>query len=102
MDAAEPVSDSVIRLRVRNQLTQRVDFVVEPYGYVFTMEPKAIFEVVAEGPSGDAIDMVVDAESIKVWLGSGALLTALYRDGINLLADTEELPRVPKYPTPPQ
>ncbi len=66
------------------------------------MEPQEVFEVVAQGPPGAALDIVVDAESIEVWLWGGASLVAIYRDGVSLRIGDTQSPRVPRYPIAPQ
>jgi len=98
--ATEQQQDVSNRLKVINRFPQRMMFVVEPWGAIFWMEPGDTFEVIAQGPVGSGLELVLEAGAIEVWGWTGSSV-AVYRDGERLDGpDDGEQPRVPGYPQP--
>ena len=56
---AEPQHDVESRLKVINRFPQRTLFVVEPWGATCWMEPGDTFEVIAQGPVGGGLELVL-------------------------------------------
>ena len=91
--------DVYSRLKATNLFSQRIMFVVEPWGTISWMEPGDVFDVVAKGPPNGVLERAIDADAIAVrgWAGS---LVAVYQDGERLGPNEDGQPRVPPYPWP--
>jgi len=62
------------------------------------MEPGDTFEVIAQGPVGGGLELVLEAGAIEVWGWTGSSV-AVYRDGERLDAPDDSEPiRVPLCP----
>jgi hypothetical protein len=70
---------------------------LEPWAYEFPFPHGSSIQVVAQGPDGDGLDILLTDERVTVWGWTGSTV-ALYRDGRRLsLPVTETLP-VPVMP----
>jgi hypothetical protein len=80
---------------VRNARSTQMKLVREPYGDDFSISPGAAFEIRAEGPEGDPLEIDVEADSIVVWGWSGSVLN-VYHDGVALSGSTQAVPPIPE------
>jgi len=63
------------------------------------MEPGQIFDVVAQGPAGGILEIVIEADYFVVWGWAGSVV-AVYHDGKRLdWPDNEYQPRSPAPPS---
>ena len=78
-----------VHIRVHNEAPEEVEFVLEPWGEVYHMPANATYEISAEGPSADTLELVFGPGRITVygWPGATATLT---RDGEELTCDSPE------------
>lgn len=80
----EPLkSERTEQLRLQNSGSVDVTFYLEPWGEQFTMSRGTTFEIVACGPEGDCLEIVVGDNRITVYGWSGSIIS-VYHDG-NLL-----------------
>jgi hypothetical protein len=70
-------------LVVRNVQDTAVTLILEPQGREFTMPPGAVFEIRAEGPEGDHLEIDFDRDHIVVWGWSGSVV-GVYHEGVEL------------------
>ena len=73
--ASHPIDlTSVQHLRVRNDYPFAVRFSLEPWAEEVTMPPNGIFEIIASGPHGDFLEVMLGDHRITVhgWSGSVA------------------------------
>jgi hypothetical protein len=57
---------------VRNARDTAVRFILEPQGAEFTMPPGAVFELRAEGPEGEELEIDFGPDQITAWGWSGS------------------------------
>ena len=88
---------SVQFLRVRNAHPFAVQFSLEPWAEEITMPPKGILEVVAKGPQGDFLEVMLSDHRIAVYGWSGSIASVF--DGREKVINCQ-IP-VPKTPTRP-
>lgn len=86
-----------VPMMVSNSRERTITFVLEPWGEIYTMEPRARFTLLLRSPIQGAveIDDGVDSMTVYAWEGCPA---ALFRDGEEVGAGTSPRPRVPKIP----
>jgi hypothetical protein len=72
-----------LSVMVRNQRGTGVTFVLEPYGSTYTMAPGAVFEVRAEGPAGDHLEIDFEEDAIIAWAWAGSI-AEVYESGVPL------------------
>ncbi len=53
-----------------NSLRTVITFELEPWGEVYTMEPDAVFKVVAHGRQRGALEVQVGDEKLSIWAWS--------------------------------
>jgi len=70
-----PKDTEVELLRIANGHSQPVEFRVEPWGEFFSMPAHASFEVVAQGPPGDHLEVLFREGTITVYGWSGSILS---------------------------
>ncbi len=98
MASVEQSADEWSRIRIQNRFSHHITLSVEPWGSTFPMEPGEVFDVVAQGPVGGVLELVVRTDYIAIWGWSGSLVT-VYRDGERLdRPDDRPQPRVPAVP----
>lgn len=91
------VAECTVRALVVNSREEQVEFHLEPWGSVYPMPPGATFEVVAAGPVGGHLEVVVGDERIAVWGWAGSVVD-VFQDGHELDVGTGVKPRVPSFP----
>jgi len=86
-----------VSMMMSNSREITITFVLEPWGEIYTMEPRARFTLLLRSPIQGAveIDDGVDSMTVYAWEGCTA---ALFQDGEELGAGTSPRPRVPKIP----
>jgi hypothetical protein len=72
-------------------------FRLEPWGEEFEMPPQAVFQLVAHGPDGDSLEVVVGEGHVTVWGWPGSVI-ALLHDGTELGAGRWPRAAVPPMP----
>jgi hypothetical protein len=63
----------VQRLRVRNDHPYAVQFSLEPWADEVSMPPNGIFEIIATGPQGDCLEVMLGSDRIAVYGWSGSV-----------------------------
>jgi hypothetical protein len=89
-------SDStyVQRLRIRNDHPYAVQFSLEPWAEEVTMPPNGIFEIIAKGPQGDFLDVMLGSHRITVYGWSGSVASVF--NGAEQLFDCQiPVPELP-------
>jgi hypothetical protein len=86
-----------VSVMVSNSRERTITFVLEPWGEIYTMEPRVRFTLLLRSSIQGAveIDDGVDRMTMYAWEGCTA---ALFQDGEELGAGTSPRPRVPKIP----
>jgi hypothetical protein len=93
-------SDAVLVVRVRNQHDHEMRFLLEPWGEEYPMPADARFDVIAQGPTGGALDIELSAGTVTVHGWSGSVIR-LSHDGVELGAGLGPRTDVPPTPEPP-
>lgn len=86
--------DGLPTLRVRNSRKHIVSFVLEPWGEIYPMRPDAVYEVWAEGPPGDTLEVETGDDHITVYGWPGSTLWVRDENG-NELGGNVGSPRSP-------
>jgi hypothetical protein len=85
---------SVQHLRVRNDHPLAVQFSIEPWAEEVTMPPNGMFEIIAKGPQGDFLEVILGNHRITVYGSSGSVATVF--DGGEKVLDCQiPVPRNP-------
>jgi hypothetical protein len=79
---------------VRNAGDREVLLISEPLGREYVMPPGAAFEVRAEGPEGDHLQIDFQPDRIVLWAWSGSVVE-VYHNGIALGPRPLPVPGVP-------
>jgi hypothetical protein len=88
---------SVQHLRVRNDHPFAVQFTLEPWAEEVTMPPNKVFEVIATGPEGDFLEVMLSDLRITVYGWSGSVASVF--DGREKVIDCQiPAPRLPSRP----
>ena len=82
------------RLRVQNRHSKPVTLCLEPWGEELPIAPKARYEIVAEGPEGDYLEVQYEERGITVYGWSGSVLT-VFHEGRLLVECKIPVPRTP-------
>lgn len=69
-----------VRVRVANPHEQGTVLVLEPWGETYTMPAGATFDVIAEGPATDTLEITSDAAAIVVWGWPGSVIMLFHGD----------------------
>jgi hypothetical protein len=85
---------SVQHRRVRNDQPFSVQLSIEPWAEEVTMSPNGMFEVIAKGPQGDFLEVILGEHRITVCGWSGSVAT-VFRDGEMVLDCQIPAPRTP-------
>ena len=93
------VAQSVMVTRVINSREAPITFQLEPWGEEYEMPPGAIFQVMAHGPRGDALEVDIADGQITVWGWPGSVV-ALFHEGAELGAGRWGRSPVPSLPPP--
>jgi hypothetical protein len=80
---------------VRNVRERAVRFILEPQGAEFAMPAGAVFELRAEGPEGDQLEIDFGADQITAWGWSGSIVE-VWHEGVSLSGRSMPVPPVPK------
>jgi hypothetical protein len=83
--------------RLVNSRDVAIRLSLEPWGEVYEMAPGTIYEAVARGPAGDALEVTVTDDGITVWGWPGSIVT-LVHDGVELGAGAGPRSPVPSMP----
>jgi len=87
-------SRNVQRLRISNSYSKHVSLCLEPWADELSMPPNVSFEIVAEGPEGDYLQVVHEESRTTVHGWSGSVLS-VFHDGHLLLECNIPAPRTP-------
>jgi hypothetical protein len=87
---------SVQHLRVRNDHPFAVQFSLEPWAEEVTMPPNGIFEIIAKGPHGDFLEVMLGDHRITVYGWSGSVASVF--NGREMVLDCQ----IPAPRTPPR
>ncbi len=98
MGAKVKAAESVVATRLINSHAVAIKFYLEPWGEEYEMPPGAVFQVVARGPQGDALEVAIADEQITVWGWPGSVVT-LFHEGTELGAGRWGRSPVPAMPT---
>lgn len=79
---------------VRNVRDTAVRFILEPQGCEFVMPPGAVFELRAEGPEGDELQIDFAPDQIIAWGWSGSVVE-VWHNGVSLSGRSLPVPPVP-------
>jgi hypothetical protein len=93
MDPVQSVR-CVQRLRISNFSSEPVTLCLEPWANEVSMLPEANFELVAEGPEGDYLQVAYEQRRITVYGWSGSVLS-VFHDGRLVVACNIPVPRTP-------
>lgn len=77
-------------VRVRNNSQHPIKIYVEPWGDVLQMPSSTLYQIAAEGPAGDCMEVQFNRDGLTIYGWAGAVLS-IYENGI-LVKD---------YPIPP-
>ena len=97
MAAKTTGAESVVATRLVNSRDVAIQFCLEPWGEQYEMLPAAIFDVVARGPEGDALEVTIGDDQITVWGWPGSVVT-LFHNGTELGAGGWRRSPVPSMP----
>jgi hypothetical protein len=87
-------SRHIQRLRVSNFYSEPVTLCLEPWADELSIPPKVSFEIVAEGPEGDYLEVAYEELRITAYGWSGSILS-VFHDGMLLLECNIPAPRTP-------
>ena len=88
-------TDRTERLSLRNSHRGILRLFVEPWGEELLMPPNVTYQIVAEGPQGDSLELDIGERSVTVYGWPGAIASVF--DGGKLLCECS----VPAPLTPP-
>jgi hypothetical protein len=91
---AEPARQQ-FTLVVRNTRDTAVTLFLEPGGADYLLPPGEAFEIRAEGPEGDHLEIDSASDHITAWAWSGSVVD-LWQNGINLSGPSTPIPSVPE------
>jgi hypothetical protein len=91
-DGAAPRQKFVIA--VRNGRDTQVTLILEPWASEFVMAPGAVFELRAEGPEGDGLQIDYAPDHIVAWGWSGSVVE-VWHNGERLTGPSLPVPGVP-------
>lgn len=94
MDSEPRPTGQSFTIAVRNSRDTEVAVILEPQGREFSMPAGAVFEVRAEGPAGDSIEIDFGPDCITVWGWSGSVV-GIYQNGVELGGPSLPVPPVP-------
>ena len=83
------------RLAVRNSGKAPVTFILEPSGADYRLPPGQVFEIRAEGPEGDHLEIDFGPETITAWAWAGSVVD-LWQNGVNVSGPSIPIPSVPE------
>jgi len=86
-----------VSMMVSNSRESTITFVLEPWGEIYTMEPRARFTLLLRSSIQGAVEIDDGVDSMTVYAREGCT-AALFQDGEELGAGTSPRPRVPKIP----
>ena len=89
------------RLRVSNIYSEPITLCLEPWGDEISIPSNVSFEIVAEGPKGDHLEVTYEERRVSVYGWSGSILS-VFHDGERLVECAIPAPRTPplSLPTP--
>jgi hypothetical protein len=91
----EPTATEVEILRIGNDHSQPVQFHLEPWGELLSISPDTTFEVVAEGPPGDYLEVRFREGHITVYGWSGSVVS-VFQEGTLLRECKIPVPATPR------
>ncbi len=97
MRAKTAADECVAATRLVNSRDVAVKLLLEPWGEVYEMAPGAVFEVMARGPAGDALEVAIADDAITVWGWPGSVVR-LFHEGTELGAGSGERSLAPSMP----
>jgi len=83
------------RLRVSNIYSEPIILCLEPWADEILIPSKVSFEIVAEGPKGDHLEVTFEERRVSVYGWSGSILS-VFQDGEKLLECAIPAPRTPR------
>jgi hypothetical protein len=95
MESEEAPARQKLVVALRNARDTAVTLILEPWAREFAMPPGAVFELRAEGPEGDQLQIDFGPDQITAWGWSGSMVE-VWQDGVNLSG-----PAIPVPPVPP-
>jgi hypothetical protein len=89
------------RLRVSNIYSEPITLCLEPWGDEISIPSNVSFEIVAEGPKGDHLEVTYEERRVSVYGWSGLILS-VFHNGERLVECAIPAPRTPplSLPTP--
>jgi hypothetical protein len=63
-----------VQVRIANPTAHDLTLVVEPCGDTYILAPGAAFDIRAEGPASDTLEVRFGEDSVVVWGWSGSVL----------------------------
>jgi hypothetical protein len=82
------------RLWISNSYSESVTLCLEPWAYELPIPPKVSFEIVAEGPGGDYLEVAYEELRITAYGWSGSVLS-VFHEGQLLLECNIPVPPSP-------
>jgi len=95
MDTEEQSARQRLILTIRNTRDMPVKFILEPGGADYLLPPGEVFEICAEGPEGDHLEMDFGPEQITAWAWAGSVVD-LWQNGVNVSGPSTPIPSVPE------
>jgi hypothetical protein len=83
-------------LRISNDYLEPITFCLEPWADEIAIPSKASFEIVAEGPNGDHLEVTYEERRVSVYGWSGSTLS-VFRDGERLIECAIPVPLTPLF-----
>jgi len=94
MESEEASARQKFIVAVRNVRETATTFILEPQGRDFVMPPGAVFELRAEGPEGDQLQIDFGPDQIITWGWSGSVVE-VWQNGVSLSGRSMPVPPVP-------
>src|SRR5436190_733430 len=95
MDTAAAPARQRFTLVVRNTRDTAVTLFLEPGGADYLLPPGEAFEIRAEGPEGDHLEIDLAPEQISAWAWPGSVVD-LWQNGVNVSGPSIPVPAVPE------
>ena len=95
MTPEPPLVEHELTFTLRNVQNRVVNLILEPWGAVHPMPPGAVFEIRAQGPAGETLEIEWDVDRITLWGWAGSAVT-VFCNGVELgTIGNAPCPRVP-------
>ena len=86
-----------VSMMISNLRERTISFILEPWGEIYPMEPRARFTLLLRGPIQGHVEIDDGGNSITVYAWEGCTAT-LFQNGEEVGAGIAPRPRVPKIP----